>query len=89
MVTSVSRAVLPFLKEVEELWTFPDGTIIAFDVVITLAEYSYQVLECGGSGYGDRPSALKNDDVLVELGEEPRILDSLWDFAKVLESLEQ
>ena len=84
----VSEAMMPFLDEVEELRKLPDSTAIAFDLVMTLGEYSYGDLGSGGCGYGDRPSDSEVDELLVELATERKKIDPLWKFTRVLGRLQ-
>ena len=83
-----SKAVMPFLDEVEGLRELPESTAVAFDLVMTLAGYSYGDLESDRGGYGDRPSDLEIDDVLVELAEERIKIEPLWNFSSVLDTLQ-
>ena len=85
----VSEAMMPFLEEVEELRKLPESTAIAFDLVMTLGEYSYGELDCGGSGYGERPSDIEVDDLLVDLATERKQIDPSWNFAHILETLRE
>ena len=84
----VSQAMMPFLDEVEELRKLPDSTAIAFDLVVTLGEYSYGDLGPGRGLYRDRPSDPEIDELLVELAIERKKIDPLWKFDRVLGRLE-
>lgn len=79
--------MMPFLDEVAELIRLPNSTDVAFDLVLDLAGYSYGEMDCKGCGYGERPSDIKIDDLLVELTPERRKIDSFRNFAEVLETL--
>jgi len=85
----LSDAMMPFLAEVEELLEFPNSTVIAFDLVVALGGYSYGGLNSGGCGYGERPSDVEVDDLLVELAPERRKVEPSWNFVGVLESLKK
>ncbi len=85
----VSQAMMPFLEEVEELRQLPESTAIAFDLVMTLGEYSYGELDGGASGYGERPSDIEVDDLLVDLATERKQIDPSWNFAHGLETLRE
>lgn len=85
----MSEAMVPFLNEIEELRELPDSTVIAFDLVMILGGYSYSGLDCGGSGYGERPSDPDVDDLLVELATERRNIEPAWNFLRVLETLKE
>ncbi len=85
----VSQAMMPFLEEVEELRELPESTAIAFDLVMTLGEYSYGELGGGASGYGERPSDVEVDDLLVDLATERKQIDPSWNFVHVLETLRE
>ena len=84
----VSKAMMPFLDEVEELRKLPDSTAIVFDLVVTLGEYSYGDLGPIGSLYSDRPSDSEIDELLFELATERKKIDPLWKFDCVLGRLE-
>ena len=84
----MSKAIMPFLDEVEELRDLPESTAVAFDLVMTLAGYSYGDLESDRGGYGDRPSDLEVDDLLLELAEERIKIEPFWNFSKVLDELQ-
>ena len=85
----MSKAMMPFLDEVEELRTLPNSTAIAFDLVMTLGEYSYGELGCGGSGYDERPSDIEIDELLVELATERKKIEPFWDFSTELDTLRE
>lgn len=85
----MSEAMLPFLDEIEELRKLPDSTAIAFDLVMTLGEYSYGDMNSGGSGYGERPSDQDVDELLVELATERKNIDPSWNFLHVLDTLQE
>ena len=85
----MSKAVMPFLDEVEGLRKLPESTAVAFDLVMTLAGFSYGDLESNERGYGHRPSDPEVDDLLVELAEERIKIEPLWDFHKVLDDLQE
>ena len=82
-----SKAMMPFLDEVEVLRELPEGTAVAFDLIITLVGYSYGDLERDRGGYGDRPSDLEIDYLLVELAEERIKIEPFWNFSTVLDTL--
>ena len=85
----MSKAIMPFLDEVEGLRELPESTAVAFDLVMTLAGYSYGDLESDKGGYGNRPSDLEIDDLLVELAEERIKIEPSWEFSKVLDDLQE
>ena len=85
----MSAAIVPFLDEVEGLRELPDSTAIAFDLVVYLASYSYGDLDGDGGGYGDRPSDLEVDDLLVELAEERIKIEPFWNFSEVLDDFQE
>lgn len=84
----MSKAMMPFLDEVEELRKLPDSTAIAFDLVVLLGEYSYGEMDCKGCGYGERPSDPEVDELLVELATERKKIDPFWNFSHVLGTLQ-
>lgn len=86
----MSKAMMPFLDEVEGLRELPESTAVAFDLVMTLAGagYSYGDLERDRGGYGDRPSDLEIDHLLVELAEERIKIEPFWNFPRVLDTLQ-
>ncbi len=79
----MSSAMLPFLAEIDELRRLPGGAAVAFDLVVTLGMYSYGDMDGGGCGYGNRPSDLEVDELLVELATERRGIEPNGDFRKV------
>ena len=83
----MSKAMMPFLDEVEQIIRLPNSTEVAFDLVLDLAGYSYGEMDCKGCGYGERPSDIEIDDLLVELAPERRKIDPFWNFVEVLETL--
>ena len=83
----ISSAMVPFLREVNDVRKLPNSAEIAFDLVMTLARYSYGELDGHGSGYGDRPSDAIVDDLLSDLAPERRDVDPSWDFVTVLDKL--
>ena len=85
----MSQAMMPFLDEVEELRKLPHSTTLAFDLVMDLGEYSYGEMDMEGCGYGERPSDLDVDDLLVELATERKAIDPSWNFLSVLETLQE
>lgn len=85
----MSKAMMPFLDEIEDLRKLPNSTAIAFDLVMTLGEYSYGELGCGGSGYDERPSDIEVDELLVELATERKKIESFWNFPRVLDTLQE
>ncbi|CAD6580553.1 MAG: hypothetical protein ASARMPRED_000254 [Alectoria sarmentosa] len=84
----MSEAMMPFLDEIEGLRKLPDSTAIAFDLVMTLGEYSYGDMN-SGAGYGERPSDQDVDELLVELATERKNIDPFWNFLPVLETLKE
>lgn len=85
----MSQAMMPFLDEIEDLRKLPGSTAIAFDLVITLGEYSYGEMSGGASGYDERPSDLEVDELLDELAMERKKIEPSWDFSRVLDTLEE
>ena len=81
--------MMPFLDEIEELRKLPGSTAIAFDLVMTLGEYSYGELWGSASGYDERPSDLEVDELLVELAAERKKIDPSWDSSHVLDTLQE
>src|SRR2546421_4465934 len=77
-VTSVtsddlSRAMLPFLREINKLRQLPDADslTLAYKLVLDVAAYSYGDLD-GGCGYGSRPSDILADALLVRVAKARR-----------------
>ena len=85
----MSQAMMPFLDEIEELRKLPHSTAIAFDLVMTLGEYSYGELSGHGCGFGERPSDQVVDDLLVELATERKKIEPSWNFLKELDTLQE
>ena len=85
----MSKAMMPFLDEIEGLRELPESTAVAFDLVMDLGRYSYGDMDSGGPGYGDRPSDLEVDDLLVELAEERIKIEPFWNFSQVLDKLQE
>ena len=83
----MSQAMMPFLREVEELRKLPNSTAIALDLVTVLGQYSYGELDCDGGGYDERPSDEEVDGLLVELATERKAIDPSWDCSHVLNKL--
>ena len=81
----ISQAMMSFLREDQDLRKMPDSTVIAFDLVMNLAGYSYGDSGSSGSGYDDRPSDEVVDDLLCELAVERRRGDPSWDFGEQLQ----
>ena len=84
----MSEAIMPHLREVEDVRNLPNGTTVAFDLVITLARCSYGDLNGHGRGYGDRPSDAVVDDLLRELASERRARNPSWDYSGALQALQ-
>lgn len=84
----MSKAMMPFLDEIQGLRELPESTVVAFDLVMILGGYSYGDLDGDGGGYGDRPSDLEVDDLLVELAEERIKIEPFWNFSQVLDKLQ-
>ena len=83
--------MVPFLREAEGLLEDirAPGTVgIVFDLVKTLADYSYGELD-EGSGYGDRPSDPVIDDLLEKLARQRLETDPAWDCESVLKDLKK
>lgn len=85
----MSQAMMPFLDEIEELRDLPNSTTIAFDLVMKLGTNFYGELSGGASGYGERPSDVEVDELLVELATERKKIEPSWDFALVLDTLQE
>ena len=88
----LSKAMMPFLREtrglLEEIRA--PGTVgIVFDLVKTLADYSYGELDDGGCGYDDRPSDPVVDDLLEKLAGQRLEIEPAWDCNSVLEDLKE
>ena len=84
----MSEAMMPFLDEIEGLRELPESTAVAFDLVMTLAGYSYGDLD-SGAGYGERPSDPVVDNLLAELAEDRIEIEPFWNFSKVLDNLQK
>ncbi|KAK4694750.1 hypothetical protein P7C71_g2881, partial [Lecanoromycetidae sp. Uapishka_2] len=81
--------MLDYLDEVENLLSLPNSTIIAFDLVMDISEYSYGDLDNGGCGYGERSSDKEVDVLLARLAPERRKLKPTWNFVVALDKLQE
>ncbi|KAK3638282.1 hypothetical protein LTR56_005538 [Elasticomyces elasticus] len=84
----LSRALLPFVKEIRTLGTFPqsDAVFLAVDLVAELGEMSYGDLDTSqGRGTNDRASDVPADDLYCFLAKKRRRQDSEWNFQPVPE----
>ncbi|KAK4892234.1 hypothetical protein LTR27_009243 [Elasticomyces elasticus] len=86
----LSRALLPFVKEIRTLGTFPqhDAVFLAVDLVAELGEMSYGDLDTSqGRGTNDRPSDVPADDLYCFLAKKRRRQDSEWNFQPGLQDM--
>ncbi|KAK5701297.1 hypothetical protein LTR17_022711 [Elasticomyces elasticus] len=86
----LSTALLPFVKEIRTLGTFPqaDAVSLAIDLVAELGEISYGDLDTSrGRGTNDRPSDVPADDLYCFLAKKRRRQDSRWNFQPVLKDM--
>ncbi|KAK3654387.1 hypothetical protein LTR56_004017 [Elasticomyces elasticus] len=86
----LSRALLPFVKEIRILGTFPqsDAVSLAVDLVAELGEMSYGDLDTSqGRGTNDRASDVPADDLYCFLAKKRRRQDAGWNFQPVLQDM--
>ena len=79
--------MMPFSSDIERLRDPSRSTVLAYDLVKPLGNYSYGELDMGGCGYRDRPSDLEADDLLEGLAIERKQEDPNWKFVPELEEL--
>lgn len=79
--------MVPFLKRVKQLRQLSGSTALAFDLVVTLGEYSWSSEAGCGEEADERPSDEMVDDLLVQLAPERRRIEPDWNFRDVLASL--
>lgn len=75
----LSKAMEPYLEDIERVWGLPGGLSHAFDLVLILGEYSFGHLHLDGGGHGHRPSDEGADGLLCELIQERKKTDPEYD----------
>ncbi|KAK5700391.1 hypothetical protein LTR17_022960 [Elasticomyces elasticus] len=86
----LSRALLPFVKEIRTLGTFPqsDAVSLAVDLVAELGEMSYGDLDTSqGRGTNDRASDVPADDLYCFLAKKRRRQDTEWNYKPFLQDM--
>lgn len=88
----LSQAMVPFLREAEELLGDRqrlENAFIVLKLVRVLARYSYGDLGSGGSGYGERPSDSLVDSLLMTLASHIKITDPRLNWEQLLGDLQR
>jgi hypothetical protein len=82
---NISQEVVPFLKDAKTILgvkSQPRRLQVAYDTVLALQDMSHGELE---ASYGDRPSDLLADMLLVHIAMERRANGEVWDYVQTLE----